>query len=105
MENDNNKNIFTFDPGEPPEEAAFDDIFPEGTDEFLPENAPDFDPDDDGEYYEYETDSPEDDEEEGPSFFERLKARLSSVKFKKPEINQEYNGDARTTMSASLQAG
>ena len=87
MENDNNKNIFTFDPGEPPEEAAFDDIFPEGTDEFLPENAPDFDPDDDGEYYEYETDSPEDDEEEGPSFFERLKARLSSVKFKKPEIN------------------
>lgn len=90
MDNYDNKNIFTFDPGEPPEKVELEEIFPEGTDEFLPEYDPEYDPEGivgDPEDAAYE---PADDEYDGdgnPPLLDRLKSVLSSIKFKKPSLD------------------
>ena len=90
MDNYDNKNTFTFDPGEPPEQVELDEIFPEGTEEFLPEYDLDTDPEETGRgtenvYYEPADDGK--DGEERPSFLLRLKSALSSVKLKKPSVD------------------
>lgn len=89
MENDNNKNIFTFDPGEPPEKIELEEIFPEGTDEFLPEYDPEYDPEGIAEGPEDADYEPADDpdDEDRVSILDRVKGVFSSIKFKKPELD------------------